>query len=153
MRKQRGVHLFELCNSKIKIHINAHTHTHTSSPVCNWAAWFRTLWICFQMDWNQSVLDTLGCSVWQQAKTYHVLKMLWVWLQLLAFVIQLVLVLPFLFISVPPSMSYFISQFFSFISKRFTGIRLVLHCQSLLSHIASLTLCVCVCVCVKPQSC
>lgn len=52
---------------------------------------------------------------------------------------------PFLFISVPPLnvlIFFFFLQFLSFISKCFTGITLVSHCQSLLSHIASLTLCV-----------
>lgn len=98
------------------------------------------------MDWNQSVLDTLGGSVWQQAKTHHVLKMLWVWLQLLASVIQLVSSLFF-----PISLSFYLCSpyvlfflFFSFISKCFTGIVLVFGCQSLLSHIASFTLCACV---------
>lgn len=100
------------------------------------------------MDWNQSVLDTLVCSALQRAKAHHVVKMLWVWLQLLAFAIPFILPLffPISFALCPCSPS--VSSFFTFILKLFTGIRLVFRCQGLLSHIASLTLCVCMYVCV-----
>lgn len=133
------------------------THTHTLTHFLSLHNWVCALWICFQMDWNQSMLDTLRCSVWQQAKTHHVLKMLLVWLQLLAFVVQLVTSLFFpisfpLYLCSPPQCPHSVFVFFplvSFISKCFTGIRLLTHCQSLLSHIASLALC----VCVEPQSC
>lgn len=42
-----------------------HTHTSLLFRTAR-AAWVHTLWICFQMDWYQSMLDTLGCSVVQQ---------------------------------------------------------------------------------------
>lgn len=66
-----------------------YTYTHFSF-LYDWTACNCPLWICLQMGWNQSALDTLGCSGWQRAKTHRVLKMLWVWLQLLALVTQLV---------------------------------------------------------------
>lgn len=87
---KQWVHLYRIAQFLSK---NTHTLTHTKHThllsLQNWAAWVCALWICFQMDWNQSTLDTLGCSAVKRAKTYPVLKMLWVWLQLLAFVIQL----------------------------------------------------------------
>ena len=71
------------------------------------------------MDWNQSMLDTLRCSVWQQAKTHHVLKMLLVWLQLLAFVVQLVTSLFFpisfpLYLCSPPQCPHSVFVVFCF---------------------------------------
>lgn len=78
------------------------------------------------------------------AAAHHELKMLWIWLQLLAFVTQLVIfALPnflfFPFISSPCS----IYPIFYFISKSFSGFQLLSQCQSLLSDIASLALSVC----------
>lgn len=78
------------------------------------------------------------------AAAHHELKMLWIWLQLLAFVTQLVsfLLFPisfFPFIFSPCS----IYPIFSFISKSFSGFKLLFLCQSLLSDTASLALSVC----------
>lgn len=76
---------------------------------------------------------------------HHELKMLWIWLQLLAFVTQLVSFLLFPVSSFPP-LSYppcSIYPIFPFISKSFSGFKLLSPCQSLLSDISSLTLSVC----------
>lgn len=110
------------------------------------------------MDWNQSMLDTLRCSVWQQAKTHHVLKMLLVWLQLLAFVVQLVTSLFFpisfpLYLCSPPQCPHSVFVVFCFFFRS----SLSFQSASLASDFfptaraSCLTLplspCVCVCVC------
>lgn len=106
------------CPSYCPHHVYLFTHTHFSF-LYNWTACICPLWICLQMDWNQSALDTLGCSGWQRAKTHRALKMLWVWLQLLAFVTQLVLSL-FTPISFPlylGSLSVYVPLLFFFVSN------------------------------------
>lgn len=88
------------------------------------------------------------------AATYLLLKILWVWLQLLAVAIQLLSSLffsqfNFFILSFYPLCPNFVFlQILPFISECFTGMILVCYCQSLLSHIAFITLCACVCVCV-----
>lgn len=146
-----NAHKNTMDSEEFTYYIYVHTHTHFLS-LYDWAAWVCALWICLQMDWNQSVLDTLGCSGWQQAKTYHALKMLWVWLQLLAFIFRLVSTLFFpisfpLCLRFPLLCSIFLFSFRLFHFK-------VLHwhptClplpEPLVSHCLSHPLCVSVCV-------
>lgn len=74
------------------------------------------------------------------AAAHHELKMLWIWLQLLAFVTHLVsfLLFPISFFSLYLFPLFYISYFL--ISKSFSGFKLLFLRQSLLSDIASLAL-------------
>lgn len=103
------------------------------------------------MDWNQSVLDTLVCSVVQQAKAHHVVKMLWVWLQLLALAIQFIspLFFPisFALCLCSPSVSSFFFSVFHFHFEAFHWHQTCLPLPGpLVSHCLSNPLSVCVCV-------
>lgn len=68
-------------------------HTHSLALLTNGPPGFRVLWICLQVGWNQSLLDTRDAPWWKRDESYHVLEMVWLWLQLLAFVTQLVSVI------------------------------------------------------------